>query len=187
MDAAPINATAVDRYTDELTRFLRSRLSDPMAVEDLLQELWYRWTRTVQQQSLQDERAWLYRVARHLIIDHYRRSAPLWLEEWLLDDEDESPELDRSPILAADASPEELLWQAQFWEALYEGLEALPPKQREVFVQNEFDGLTLREIAEAQHAPLKTIISRKGYAMRRLREHLQAFFDDLEEGEGGGM
>lgn len=183
MDAASINPTAVDRYSDELTRFLRGRISDPVAEKDLLQELWYRWARTVQQQTLQDERAWLYRVLRHLIIDHYRRAAPLWLEEWLLDDEDEGPELDRNPLLAADASPEELFWQAQFWEALYEGLEALPLKQREVFVQNEFDGLTLREIAEVGGDPLKTIISRKGYAMRSLREHLQAFFDDLAEGE----
>lgn len=153
MDAAPINATAVDRYTDELTRFLRSRLSDPMAVEDLLQELWYRWTRTVQQQSLQDERAWLYRVARHLIIDHYRRSAPLWLEEWLLDDEDESPELDRSPILAADASPEELLWQAQLWEALYEELEAFPPSSARYLYKTNSTGSLYAKLPKPSMLP----------------------------------
>jgi RNA polymerase sigma factor (sigma-70 family) len=186
MEVLPTNPgppQALLRYGEELSRFLHARVSPSAEADELWQELWYRWARTAQQQPLQDERAWLYRVARHLVIDHYRRRAPLWLEEWLLDDEEDTADLDRSPLQVTDASPEELFWQAQFWEALYEGLETLPGKQREVFVQHEFDGLTLREIAEARGDPLKTIISRKGYAMRRLRDHLQAFFDDLADGE----
>ena len=68
MEVLPTNPgppQALLRYGEELSRFLHARVSPSAEADELWQELWYRWARTAQQQPLQDERAWLYRVARH--------------------------------------------------------------------------------------------------------------------------
>ena len=51
-------------------------------------------------------------------------------------------------------------------------------KQREVFVLNEMEDLTLQEIADRTGESIKTIISRKRYAVAHLREKLQNMYDE---------
>ncbi len=170
----------IEAQREPLSRFVRARVSRPEEAEDLLQEVWYQLSRTWLTQPLDDARAWLYRVARNQLIDHYRKRSALWLEEYLTQwDEDGAYALD---WLQADATdPELALWQSQFWEAFYQALDSLPEAQREVFLRHELEGLTLREIAEQSGTPLKTIISRKGYAVRRLRILLEDFWEEMTE------
>jgi RNA polymerase sigma factor (sigma-70 family) len=68
---------------------------------------------------------------------------------------------------------------SDYWqEEIEEALSVLPETQREVFVRNEMEGETLREIAEDLGVPLKTIISRKGYARRRLQDLLRDVYEE---------
>jgi DNA-directed RNA polymerase specialized sigma24 family protein len=55
----------------------------------------------------------------------------------------------------------------------------MPEKQRLVFVQNELEDRTLQSIADEQGENLKTIISRKRYAVQRLRERLGTLYNEL--------
>lgn len=68
-----------------------------------------------------------------------------------------------------------------FRETLAEALDALPEKQRNVFVWNELEDMTLQQIADQEKENIKTIISRKRYAVQHLRKRLeflnQEFFD----------
>jgi DNA-directed RNA polymerase specialized sigma24 family protein len=58
-------------------------------------------------------------------------------------------------------------------------LDELPENQRQVFIWNELEELTLQEIADKTQEPLKTIISRKGYAVKHLRRRLENLYDEL--------
>ena len=60
-----------------------------------------------------------------------------------------------------------------------QALDELPPNQREVFVLNELEDKTLQEIADESGENLKTIISRKRYAVQHLRKRLQSLYDEL--------
>jgi RNA polymerase sigma factor (sigma-70 family) len=60
---------------------------------------------------------------------------------------------------------------------LFEALNELPEKQREVFVLNELEDMTLQQIADRTGESIKTIISRKRYAVVHLRERLQNFYN----------
>ena len=85
-------------------------------------------------------------------------------------------------FMAADTDdPATLQWQAMFRETLAEALDALPEKQRNVFVWNELEDMTLQQIADQEKENIKTIISRKRYAVQHLRKRLeflnQEFFD----------
>ena len=55
----------------------------------------------------------------------------------------------------------------------------MPPKQREVFVKNELSHYTLQQIADENGEKLKTILSRKRYAMLFLRERLMDMFEEF--------
>lgn len=148
-------------YEDEIVAFLRSQLSEEIIVEDLAQDIWAALAVALRRGHIQQERAWLYRTARNRLTDHWRRSAvrPKWHQS--LDEaiETESHQTDD-------------LEQAELWEEINEALDSLPATQRAVFVRNEVEGETLRSIAEDLDVPLKTVISRKGYARRRLQQLL---------------
>ena len=55
----------------------------------------------------------------------------------------------------------------------------LPPNQKEVFLLNEMEDMTLQQIADQTGEKLKTIISRKGYAVKHLRNKLNYLYLEL--------
>ena len=63
-------------------------------------------------------------------------------------------------------------------EMFTKALNELPPKQREVFVWNELEDITLQEIADKTGESIKTIISRKRYAIIYLREQLKNIYNN---------
>lgn len=155
----------IERFQSPLLAFIRSRVGALADAEDILQEVWLQFAYRDQKDELQSESGWLYRVARNKIIDYYRRTSTEWLEDFMDEEiwEEDEDEMDVD----------------FFWEEFYEALDILPTNQREVFVMNELEGLTLQEIAEATGEKLKTIISRKGYAVRRLRDQLEGFWEEM--------
>lgn len=167
-------------YEAPLSGFIAARVSNENDAEDILQDVWFQLSRTFGQTEIEHVSGWLYQVARRKIIDHYRKHSPELLDDYLLqDDTDASP----SQELPQEnhENPETALLQEQFWDTWYQALDALPAAQREVFLLNEWEGITLREIAERTGENLKTIISRKRYAVLRLRDALQEIFEAFTE------
>jgi len=160
-------AKAYANYAEELNRFVADRVP-ATETEDLLQEVWSSLAVSLENTTIDQPRAWLYRVVRNRITDYYRRTAgqPAF--------QDLTPELDveTEDYDFSSTDPDET------WAEIEAALEELPPKQREVFVRNELDGETLREIAIDLDIPLKTVISRKGYARNRLQGLLQEVYED---------
>ena len=44
---------------------------------------------------------------------------------------------------------------------------------------HELEGMSLKQIAEITEVPIKTVISRKHYAVSFLREHLRELYNEL--------
>lgn len=83
-------------------------------------------------------------------------------------------------LLLDDTDNQELgLFKELFWNELLKALDELPEKQKEVFVLNEIEDLTLQQIADQSDTSLKTIISRKGYAVKYLRKKLNYLYEEL--------
>ncbi len=174
---------AVREQRGKLLSFIRRRIPDQEDAEDVLQDVFfelvqsYRLVKPVEQMA-----AWLFRVARNKIIDRYRRPKPASLEEAAAyhsaADSDE-PLLLADVLPAPDDSTETAMARETIMEAILDALDELPPAQREVFVWHEFDGKTFRQMAEETGVPLKTLISRKHYAVQQLRTKLQALYTDL--------
>lgn len=173
----------IDQIMEEegkaLYAFIRSRLSNEQDVEDLMQEIWYQLSKSLAKSTIEQPKAWLYRIARNRIIDTYRKKSEDYLEDYLYDPEEDSYE--DQDWLVSDERPDLAFLQQAFWEEFYEAIASLPEKQREVFLLNEWEDLTLREIAEQKGEKLKTIISRKTYALQTLRIRLRDIFDAFLE------
>jgi DNA-directed RNA polymerase specialized sigma24 family protein len=58
----------------------------------------------------------------------------------------------------------------------------LPKEQREVFVGHELEGRSFKEMAAETGVSVNTLLSRKRYAVLRLRARLRAVYDDFTKG-----
>ena len=82
-------------------------------------------------------------------------------------------------VPSMESSADELILRKLISEELMEILEELPGNQREVFVLHELEGKSLKEIAELTGTGIKTVISRKRYAVMYLQERLRSLYEEL--------
>ena len=176
---------AVREQRGRLLRFIERRVPDPAEAEDILQDVFaelvesYRLLKPVEQAA-----AWLFRVARNRIIDRYRRvpaqrtvslDAPLGPAG----DGDEPTRLLQDVLPAPDDSPENRLLRETIMDALTDALAELPAEQRQVFVWHELEDKSFNEMVADTGVPLKTLISRKHYAVKHLRKRLRTLYEEL--------
>ncbi|MFN7120300.1 MAG: RNA polymerase sigma factor [Saprospiraceae bacterium] len=169
---------AVRTYGKQLFSFIRGRVPTDEDAEDILQDVWYQLSNQPEIEAIESVSGWLYRVARNKITDLFRKKKPEALEDFGYENE-EGEWLLKDILLADDFSPEDEHIRQLFWEELMAALDELPEKQREVFILNELEDKTLQEIADERGENLKTIISRKGYAVKHLRSRLENLYQDL--------
>lgn len=170
---------AVADYGKQLFSFIRKRVNNDEDAEDILQDVWYKFTNTSEKEVIDQVSGWLYRVARNVITDKYRKH-----QDELLDDfthQDGEGEVNILDILLPDntSNPETEHLRHIFWQQLLEALQELPENQRNVFVWNELEGRTFAEIADKTGENVKTLISRKGYAVRHLRKRLENLYHEF--------
>ena len=123
--------------------------------------------------------AWLYRVAQNRVTDNYRKKKTENLEDYTYENDENEISVKEILLLDETSNPELAIFKEQFWHELMEALDELPENQREVFLLNEIEDFTLQEIADKKNENLKTIISRKGYAVKNLRKRLQHLYNEL--------
>ena len=167
--------SVIKSYSNRLFGFIRGRVGSQEDAEDILQDVWVSLNNVVDLEAIENVGAWLFRNARNRITDGYRKKR----EDSLEDQEGDLEE--RDDLLFMESLPDDDVFQEIFWEELMKALEGLPEKQRNVFVKNELDGMTLQEIADEEGEKLKTIISRKRYAVQQLRTRLQEIYDELND------
>jgi RNA polymerase sigma factor (sigma-70 family) len=174
-------ASVISRFGKRLLGFIRQRVSNEADAEDILQDIWYQLTTTVDTESIEQISGWLFAVARNKIIDRYRKRRPESLEPMLLDG-DEPAAADLTGILLDDSqNPETANLKALFWKTLQTSLDELPEEQRTVFVRNELEGIPFKEIAAMTGDNVNTLISRKRYAVLYLREKLLNLYHEIIE------
>lgn len=185
MDAAVSDPMSQDRQLaavalrerGRLLAFIRRRIDDAADAEDILQDALTELVAAARlAQPVEQVGAWLVRVARNRIIDRFRRKRPQLLtgHGGTADEQEAFDEL----LPAADGTPETEAMRALLIEEIEAALAELPREQREVFIAQELDGVSFRELAERSGVSINTLLSRKRYAVRALRERLQAVYEE---------
>lgn len=168
----------INEYSNRLFRFIRGRVPTNADAEDIAQEVWYQFSRVVELDSIEQVSGWLFRVARNRITDNYRKQKPDLLIDESFENEDSS--FNFKEILMADTtSPEDENLKEIFWEELFKALDELPEKQKNVFIWNELEDQTFQEISDRTGDNIKTLISRKRYAIQHLRIRLEELYGEF--------
>lgn len=168
---------------DRLLGFIRNRVSTLEEAEDILQDVFYQFVAGYEAiESLDRVTSWLFSVARNKIIDRYRRDSARPKRSDL---ESQTGSDDGAPLTLQDIlpdfgnTPEDIFLREAIWEAIMEALDELPPDQREIFILNEIEERSFREIAEETKVSINTLLSRKRYAILSLRKKLQRLYDNM--------
>ena len=177
-------AQVFTEYRQRLLKFIRSRVRTLEDAEDIVQDVFYQFARVNDLANpVEQTAAWLYRAARNRIIDSYKKKKNIPFSV-LADDDDGDDDLsDFIDILSADATtPETEALRSFVWETIKNALDELPQAQRDIFIKTEFEGQPVKEIAEETGIPVNTLLSRKHYAVKHLRQKLREIYSDMTGG-----
>jgi RNA polymerase sigma-70 factor (ECF subfamily) len=152
--------SAVADFSTKLRAFVRRRVRDDATADDLTQETLLKVYRS--RAALRDgERleAWLYRIARHTLADHYRRQRP---------GEELPADLIGEPAASSDPVTTVMMGTVRYF------LEELPEHYREPVRLAEYEGLPLAKIALRLGLSLTATKSRVRRGRQMLKDKLQA-------------
>ncbi|HEX2344491.1 MAG TPA: RNA polymerase sigma factor [Vicinamibacterales bacterium] len=170
----------VEREQSRLRSFIRRRVPDPRDVEDILQDVFYELVEANRLlMPIEHVTGWLFRVARNRITDLFRKKKPESFHEIAVSDEDVELLQLEDLLPSPDAGPEAVYARNVLLDELAMAVDELPADQREVFVAHELEGLSFKEIASETGVNVNTLLSRKRYAVLRLRQRLQSIYDEL--------
>lgn len=152
-----------ENYFPPVYNFIRLRIEDRALAEDLASDVFIKLLQSIRQSQAprQSLRGWIFKVARNLVYDHYRKERQVTteaLEEWIPNADDEGLEVDyiRSVNL----------------ERARRALGRLAPDQQEVLVLRFGQNLNLQETADIMGKSINAIKSLQFRAVQTLRQLL---------------
>ncbi len=152
-----------DQYFPPVYQFIRLRIADREDARDLAADVFMDFFSALQRRKAPtiSLRAWLFRVARNKLYDHYgkRRQFPTeTLEEWVPADGESGPEA-------------QFMVRARVTRVRH-ALRALPVDQQEVLLLRFGQGLNLEETADLMDKSVSAVKSLQFRAVSTLRERL---------------
>jgi RNA polymerase sigma factor (sigma-70 family) len=174
-------AAVVRRERQRLLSFILKRVRDAAEAEDVLQEAFYELVNAYRlMQPVEQVGAWLMRVARNRIIDRFRKRRPQLLQDIAPEDDEADSALERL-LPAVEDGPDAELVRDLMMEELERALAELPAEQREVFIAHELDGASFKDLSARWGVGINTLLSRKRYAVLRLRERLREAYEEWRD------
>jgi len=171
--------SAFNTYGRKLAAFVRKRVKSLEDAEDILQDVWLQFSSLTELDQIGNISGWLFQVARNRVTDNYRRKKTRTIDDAAGTDEETGAAIRDILLLDTGSNPELALFKDLFWDELLKALDELPENQKQVFIRNEFEEITLQQIADETGENIKTIISRKGYAVKHLRNRLAYLYNEL--------
>ncbi|MEO6935720.1 MAG: sigma-70 family RNA polymerase sigma factor [Collimonas sp.] len=161
------------RHSQGLYRFIAWRSPRRDWVDEIAQDSWanlhHARARYTPESSF---RTYLFQIARNRLLDLLRQQQTLLSSE-MGGEDDALAAFDYYADTAQEtASPESALENRQRIADLHAAIRKLPGEQKEALILQQFNGMSLGEIAQIVAVPVETIKSRLRYAMHKLRQDL---------------
>jgi RNA polymerase sigma-70 factor (ECF subfamily) len=151
-----------DRYAPRMYAYIYRRVGDARLAEDLTGELFLRVLRSIGNEQAWREsfRAWLYRIAHNLVVDHYRRLPPT-----------PDTNLDAS-MEGTTGDPVAVVESRYATERLRTATRRLTPEQQEVLTLRFGEGLTAAEAGRVMNKTTGAVEALQHRALASLRRIL---------------
>jgi RNA polymerase sigma factor (sigma-70 family) len=153
------------RHIVALRGFLAARTGCRETAGELAHESFVRLMAVEGNDTIMDPRAFLFRIAGNLVIDHWRAN-PVRPEQF--------DDITEHGYLASEApGPERYAAARQVLERLRWAVDGLPPKCRLIFIRHKFDGITQSSLAAEFGISLNAVEKHLIRALVRLRQCLE--------------
>lgn len=151
---------AFARLQQGLRGYLRRRLHDSAQADDLLQDIFVKALASRRAgRKVENLAGWLYAAARTTVVDHYRARGA------------QTEALDED---APASGPDETLLHQELAACLRPFAERLPPIYRDTLIATEFEGVSMRALADRQNVSVSAIKSRAARARAMLKASVLA-------------
>lgn len=148
-------------HIGEIRRFLARRICCVEVAAELAHEVFIRYMVTSPKIPIENPRAFLFRIAGNIAIDHARAN-PLKAGQWI--------DIAECDELASEyPGPERFAIARQELNRLCQAIEELPPKCREIFIRHKFDGISQASLAKEYQVTLNAIEKHLIRALVQLR------------------
>lgn len=142
--------------------------------EDVFQETFFKVIQTLKRQQYNEEGKflpWLLRIAKNLIIDHYRKVRKMPGVSCVINDEGEETSI--FDIIPEQNNPKDTEEARQFKGMIRHLVNDLPTDQREVVIMRMYYDMSFKEISEFSNVSINTSLGRMRYALLNLKKMLE--------------
>ncbi|HEM7526995.1 RNA polymerase sigma factor [Providencia rettgeri] len=137
------------RHSSSLCRYLNMYLKDHNLSMDITQESFARMAELMKTSTIQDFDAYLYRIAKNLIVDHFR----LQKKQQLMAISDQQWQEIPSRVKGIEAT----VIHDQQLAQIQKIIQSLPPRTQEIFRLHREEGLAQTEVAQRLNISLSTV------------------------------
>lgn len=158
----------LQRHKDKLFSYIFHIVKSQELADDIFQETFVKIISIIQQGRYAENgkfAAWMTRIARNIIIDHFRQSKPQTLVSI---DNDEIDVLNRKDL--AERNIEDSMVESQTLDDVRHLVNELPRLQREVIEMRFYRDMSFKEIADSTNVSINTALGRMRYALLNLRK-----------------
>ena len=157
------------KLADKVFRFVLLRVSGREEAIDIAEEVFYKFWQTVSAgEGVANPQAFLFTIARHKVIDWYRKKKPESLDQMI----ESAEENERPSLQIADEKGYEKMALSSEAVWVVKVLRKLAPQYQEVMSMRFVDDLPLREIADVLGITENAVSLRLHHGLQKLREDL---------------
>ena len=151
---------AYDSFSDAIFRYCYFKIGDREQAKDMVSDIFLKcWDYLSEGETIENFRAFLYRIAHNMVVDWYRKKKAISLDALA---EDGFDPMDQS----SDTSQKAEIEQAM------KILERLPQRDRDLIIWRYVDDVSISEIAHMVDESENTVSVRLHRALTKLRELL---------------
>jgi RNA polymerase sigma-70 factor (ECF subfamily) len=165
----------VKRHKRRIFSYIYLITRNKSLTEDVFQETFFKVIQTLKKQQYNEEGKflpWILRIAKNLIIDHYRKAKKMPSISTVINDEGEETSI-FDIIPEESPSSKDTEETKRFKETIRSIVNDLPQDQKEVVIMRTYYDMSFKEIAEITNVSINTSLGRMRYALINLKKMLE--------------
>lgn len=162
----------INRHKSRIFTSIYLLVKDQYLAEDIFQDTFVKVINTLKKGNYQEEGKflpWVMRIARNLVIDHFRKVNKLPV----ISDSEGNDIF--SYLCIADENREDEIIREQSHSRVRQLIQQLPEEQKEVLILRHYANLSFKEIAELTGVSINTALGRMRYALTNMRKLIEKY------------
>jgi len=168
-------ATLLQRHKRRIFSSIYVIVRDRALAEDLFQDTFFKVIQTLKRNQYSEEGKflpWVLRIARNLIIDHFRKNKKLPTVPVYVTEDGEEVDV-FATIASTDDGFKNDKEQMQFRKKIRGMVGSLPDEQKEVVIMRMYYDMSFKEIADFCNVSINTSLGRMRYALINLKKMIE--------------